>query len=193
MSPVRDVPVQPSSDGLSAVDEAAPTLGIDVAYRLLENLYEQVDLADNKIRALFSGSALLAAALSLHARQSYRAIIVDGITAGELLLLVARGLLMLIVAYSLFAAILALLPRNTPRGSLRSLFFFGHIAATDHDQFIAEFPSQNRQLALTQILSQVHANSVIVQAKHRWAGRAAAAFTAAILVWMIVQIVEFLL
>lgn len=185
--------MKPSSEDLISEDEAAQPVGIDFAYRLLENLYEQVDLADNKIRALFSGAALLAAALSFHAGQSYRDIAADGITNGEIVLLAARGLLLVNVGYALLAAILALLPRIAPRRSLRSLFFFGHIAATDHDAFIAEFSSQSRQLALAQILSQVHANSVVVQAKYLWARRAATAFIAAILCWILVQIVEFAL
>jgi hypothetical protein len=168
-------------------------IDIVFAYSLLENLHGQVRIADEKIRGLFSGSALLAAALAVNSGLSLRSMGADGLTVGEQLLIAVRGLLLIAVASALLAAIVALLPRIVPRRSLRSLFFFGHIASTEHDQFLKEFAALGRQAALEQIMSQIHVNSVIVQAKYVWTRRAAGAFMVAILIWIAVQMIEFAL
>lgn len=180
------------SPGLEAQD-AGPPINLEFAYSILENLHGQVRLADEKIRGLFSGSALLAAALAVNAGQSLQSAPGGAPDAGAVAVMILRGLLLLAVASSLIAALMALLPRIVPRQARRSLFFYGHIAATDHNQFIAELPRLSQQSALEQVLSQIHVNSVIVQAKYIWTRRAAAAFMAAIVIWVAVQIVEFTL
>lgn len=172
-------------------DDVGQPIDLTFAYSVLETLHGQIRIADEKIRGLFSGSALLAAALAVNSGLTFRAIAADGLTRGELAWIGVRALLLLAVAASLFSAILALLPRIVPRRALRSLFFFGHIAATDHDRFLAEFPSLSRQAALEQILSQIHVNSVIVRAKYLWTRRAGSSFMVAIVIWIAVQMIEF--
>jgi hypothetical protein len=173
------------------VAEREPDL--NYAFRVLDSLHGQVRIADEKIRGIFSASALLAAAIAVRAGQTYQSIATDGLTGAELTLIGMRALLLLIVGFSLVSAILALLPRTKARKAARSLVFFGDIAATDHDAFIEEFARQGARAAQHQILSQVHVNAVIVQAKYVWTRRAASSFIVAILCWIAVQTIEFLL
>lgn len=171
--------------------QARPEVDVALARQILEMVHVQIRNADEKIRALFSGSALLAAALALNSGQSLQGFMQGGLTMVEIIKLSSRAMLLLAVAASVITAVLALLPRIVPGKSLRTHFFFGHIAATEHDQYVTELLHLSRQEALAQLASQIHVNSVIVRAKYLWTYRSATLLVVAILIWIGVQILEF--
>lgn len=160
---------------------------IDLAYRLLDSTHGQVRIADEKVRALFGATTLLAAAVAFSV-QPGSTLVFNPLTPVDWVVLATRSLLFLAIAYSVAAAILALLPRVEIKSRQRSLFFFGDVAPTRHDDFLSEFINLPEPEAVRQILSQVHANSQIVLAKYRWTGRAANGFLVAVVVWLMLQI-----
>jgi hypothetical protein len=166
---------------------------LEMAARLLSDIHVQIRTADEKLRALFGATALLAVALTFNAQQRLTTLRGGAFTALVLLDLCLFALFLLAVAVAVIAGMLALIPRvdlGTPR---RSLFFFGHIAAEPHDQFVREFATLSEHEAIQQVLSQVHVNSLIVREKFKWTRYAANAFIAAVLLLILNQLVVFLM
>jgi len=178
--------VQHINSLLESVDSVDDLDLLAIARYLLDSIHGQIRAADEKIRVLFSGTALLAAALAFN-----RPATLTGPSAsGRPIDLGVNALYMLLlacVAGAVTSAVLALLPRVRPHGVERSLYFFGHIAATSHDTFINEFESLPEDRLLRQLLSQVHTNSLIVSTKYLWTQRAARWFAAAVLLLVVKQ------
>lgn len=175
-------------------DEATtpPPTAMDLAQarQLLESVQNQIRIADEKVRALFGATALIAAALALNSRQSITQIFSSGAMVQGAIIATCQILMALAVAFAMFSAILALMPRLRPKAARRSLFFFGHIATVEHDAFIREIRAMAMPDAIEQVLSQVHVNSLIVQTKYVWAYRSATGFMVAILIGIVVQIMQ---
>lgn len=192
MSMVEPDASQPGvSPDVSIDGNAEAAASIDAALGLLDRIQGQIASADEKIRALFSGTALLVVALTFNAPDNLAQYLVGGWRLSEVIELAAYSILLILVCISVISALVALLPRIKPLRSDDSLFFFGFIAAHSHDDFIAKFKSMSDRDALTQILSQAHVSSLIAQDKFRWTRRAAASFIAAIVVWVIFKAVSF--
>lgn len=177
-------------------DEATvPPTAIDLASarQLLESVQTQIRVADDKVRALFGATALIAAAMALNSRQTVGQVLSSGAVLQGTIIVVCQILMMVSVTFAMVSAILALMPRLRPRAIRRSLFFFGHIAAAEHDAFIREIRNLAVSDAIDQVLSQVHVNALIVRAKYAWAYRSAAGFIGAILIGIVVQIMQLFL
>ncbi len=167
------------------------SMSLASATQLLINMQAQIRTADDKIRALFGATALLAAALSFTTQQRLSQSLSGGWSLFTLFELLARSLLFFVVVVTVAAAVFALMPRVRTHNTNRSLFFFGHIADTPHDAFIHEFRTLSEPDAMQQILSQVHVNAQIVCAKYVWAGRAATGLLTAIVLWSVLQFITF--
>jgi hypothetical protein len=162
-----------------------------MALKMLENLYDQTVLAERKINALFGANTLLVAALALGGQitltdlqENTDLFVVAGI--------VVRVFLLSTVAFSTLSALFALVPRIKTDVN-PSLFFFGHIASKPNaEAFIDEFNELDDEARIRQILDQVYVNSIIVSAKYKWIRRAAFSLVAALLMWIMLQALNFL-
>ncbi len=158
-----------------------------LAVQLLDNLNAHIRATDEKIRALFAGSAIFVAALTLTGQQALSQL--KSQEHGALFPLIAYAVLLATLAFSLIAAVLALRPRLTQhRASERSLFYFGDIHGMVAADYLHAFTGLSVQAALDQVLSEVHVSARIVQKKYLWTRRAASGFVAATLVWLAVQL-----
>src|SRR5688572_3006462 len=92
------------------------------ALRLLDHVHSQIELADNKVRVMFSGSALLAAALALSSPDAWQRALDSALTPLAVVELAARLSLFGVITAVIACAILALLPRVRLLDSERSLF-----------------------------------------------------------------------
>lgn len=180
MNPLHDDTV------VEAPVQMPDNMTLQLASHLLDSVHSQIRVADEKIRALFGATALLAAALAFAGQMSD---LRSSSAIMTVLLLALRGVLLVAIAFSVASAILALLPRVRLARQQRSLFFFGDVAQTSHDAFLAEFMVLSEQSALRQVLSQVHANAQIVRVKYLWTRRAATGFLAAVITWLMAQLV----
>ncbi len=177
-----------------AAPEPAPWLSgmpkgeaLRLAVQILDGLHAQIRATDEKIRALFAGSAIFVAALTLTGQQALSQLKAE--EHGALIPLLAYAVLLVTLAYSLIAAVLALRPRLTRhRASERSLFYFGDIHAMQAADYVRAFTGLSVQGALDQVLREVHVSAQIVQRKYLWTRRAATGFVAATLVWLGVQL-----
>lgn len=157
------------------------------AQHLLDNMQLQIRAADEKVSVLFSGSALLAAALAFDTQQSLSRLQPDGLSPHDVAVLGARVLVMLAVAAAVASAIAALLPRVRAQQAERSLVFFGHIVAAGHDAFIDEVRMLPTDVLVRQTLSQVHVTAQIVATKYTWIRRAATAFMLAVVFLIVLR------
>lgn len=175
-------------------DEAttSPPTAMDLASArlLLESVQNQIRLADDKVRALFGATALIAVALALNSRQTISQVFSSGAVVQGTIIATCQILMAVSVTFAMVSAIVALMPRLRPRVIRRSLFFFGHIAEVEHDAFIDEIRNLAVPDAIEQVLSQVHVNALIVRTKYIWAYRSATGFIAAILIGIVVQIMQ---
>ena len=154
--------------------------------QMLDNLHAQIRATDEKIRALFAGSAIFVAALTLTGQQA-----LSQLKSKEqgTLILIAYAVLLATLAFSLISAVLALRPRLTHHQlAERSLFYFGDIHGMEAADYVRAFMGLSEQAALDQVLTQVHVNAKIVQKKYLWTRRAATGFVAATMVWLAVQL-----
>jgi hypothetical protein len=166
-------------NSVADVKSSAPTHERLVAARhLLDSVHAQIRAADEKVRVLFSGTALLAAALAF-TNPSGGALLGPGPVS--VLIAALHILLLASVAVAVVSAILALLPRVSLGQPDRSLYFFSDIAAVSHTDFIEEFGATSEAALLRQALSQVYVNATIVRIKHVWIRRAAVAFAVSVL------------
>lgn len=157
-----------------------------LAVQILDNLHAQIRATDEKIRALFAGSAIFVAALTLTGQQA-----LSQLKSEELGTLIpfAYAVLLATLAFSLISAVLALRPRLTHHEVAdRSLFYFGDIHGMEAADYVRAFMGLSEQAALDQVLTQVHVNAKIVQKKYLWTRRAATGFVAATVVWLAVQL-----
>jgi len=158
-----------------------------LAVQILDNLYAQIRATDEKIRALFAGSAIFVAALTLTGQQTLSQLKSE--EQGTLILLIAYAVLLATLAFSLISAILALRPRLSHHEvAERSLFYFGDIQRMEAADYVRGFMGLSEQAALDQVLTQVHVNAKVVQKKYLWTRRAATGFVAATVVWLAVQL-----
>lgn len=171
----------------TAVETTGDTQRLTLAQDLLDSIQAQIRAADEKVRVLFGGSALLAAALAFDRTGRLTQVALNATSPLALLVIALYVALLLAVAATVIAAIFALLPRVQLGRIDRSLFFFGHIAATSHDAFIDEFATLSHDALLRQTLSQIHTNSLIVATKHLWTRRATIAFAVAVVMLIIEQ------
>jgi hypothetical protein len=151
---------------------------VATARHLLDIVHAQIRAADEKVRVLFSGTTLLAAALAF-TNSSGGALPSPGLL--NLVITVLHLLLLASVAVAVVSAIAALLPRVSVGRPDRSLYFFSDIAATSHADFVEEFNTASQVALLRQALSQVYVNATIVRTKYVWIRRATVAFAAAVL------------
>ena len=157
-----------------------------LAVQILDNLHAQIRATDEKIRALFAGSAIFVAALTLTGQQA-----LSQVKSKEqgILILIAYAVLLATLAFSLISAVLALRPRLTHHPvAERSLFYFGDIHGMETADYVRAFMGLSVEAALDQVLTQVHVNAKIVQKKYLWTRRAATGFVAATVVWLAVQL-----
>jgi len=158
-----------------------------LAVQILDNLYAQIRATDEKIRALFAGSAIFVAALTLTGQQTLSQLKSE--EQGTLIPLIAYAVLLATLAFSLISAILALRPRLSHHEiAERSLFYFGDIQRMEAADYVRAFMGLSEQAALDQVLTQVHVNAKVVQKKYLWTRRAATGFVAATVVWLAVQL-----
>lgn len=177
----------PVADLDIAILPASKVDRLAMARHLLDGIQVQIRTADEKIRVLFGGTALLAAALAFPPQNTLTNLAAGGFTPVEIAFVVTHLLVLVFVIFSITAAILALLPRGRRGKVERSLYFFGHIGATPHDTFVEEFRGLPEDTVLRQVLSQVHVNSRIVATKYTWTYRAASAFAVAVVLLVIKQ------
>ena len=157
-----------------------------LAVQILDNLHAQIRATDEKIRALFAGSAIFVAALTLTGQQALSQ--VKSKEQGTLIL-IAYAVLLATLAFSLISAVLALRPRLTHHPvTERSLFYFGDIQGLEPADYVRAFMDLSEQAALDQVLNEVHVNAKIVQKKYLWTRRAATGFVTATVVWLAVQL-----
>ena len=157
-----------------------------LAVQILDNLHAQIRATDEKIRALFAGSAIFVAALTLTGQQALSQ--VKSKEQGTLIL-IAYAVLLATLAFSLISAVLALRPRLTHHPvAERSLFYFGDIHGMETADYVRASMGLSVEAALDQVLTQVHVNAKIVQKKYLWTRRAATGFVAATVVWLAVQL-----
>ena len=155
--------------------------------QMLDNLHAQIRATDEKIRALFAGSAIFVAALTLTGQQALSQLKSD--EQGTLIPLIAYAVLLATLAFSLISAVLALRPRLSHHEvAERSLFYFGDIHGMEAADYVRAFMGLSEQAALDQVLTQVHVNAKVVQKKYLWTRRAATGFVAATVVWLAVQL-----
>lgn len=161
-----------------------------LAMKMLDNLYDQNVLAERKINALFGANTLLVAALALGGQVT----LADLSESADILILlgvVVRVLLLTAVAFSTLSALFALVPRIKVR-SKPSVFFFGTVASVeDADDFIAQFDATSEEERRRQLLDQVYVNSVIVTEKYKWIRRAAISLVVSLLMWILLQGINF--
>jgi hypothetical protein len=154
-----------------------------LAVQILDNLHAQIRATDEKIRALFAGSAIFVAALTLTGQQALSQLKSEE----HLIPLIAYAVLLVTLGFSLISAVLALRPRLTHHPvAERSLFYFGDIR--DGAGRLCCGRGLSVEAALDQVLTQVHVNAKIVQKKYLWTRRAATGFVAATVVWLAVQL-----
>jgi hypothetical protein len=155
------------------------------AQSILDNLHAQIRATDEKIRALFAGSAIFVAALTLTGQQALSQLKSEE----HLIPLIAYAVLLVTLGFSLISAVLALRPRLTHHPvAERSLFYFGDIHGMEPADYVRAFMGLSVEAALDQLLTQVHVNAKIVQKKYLWTRRAATGFVAATVVWLAVQL-----
>ncbi|MGH8584259.1 MAG: Pycsar system effector family protein [Gammaproteobacteria bacterium] len=166
-----------------------PSDALRLAVQLHENLHAQIRTADEKIRALFAGSAIFVAALTLTGQQALPNLWTAGPGGPTRLPYIAYAVLLATLAFSLISAVVALRPRVTNHGvSETSLFYFADICGMTPGDYVHDFTRLSEPDALRQILQLVHANAKIVRAKYRWTRRAATGFATATIVWVAVQL-----
>jgi Pycsar effector protein len=152
-----------------------------LAVQILDNLHAQIRATDEKIRALFAGSAIFVAALTLTGQQALSQLKFEE--------LIAYAVLLVTLGFSLISAVLALRPRLTHHPvAERSLFYFGDIHGMEPADYVRAFMGLSVEAALDQVLTQVHVNAKILQKKYLWTRRAATGFVAATVVWLAVQL-----
>ena len=108
-----------------------------LAVQILDNLHAQIRATDEKIRALFAGSAIFVAALTLTGQQ-----VLSQLKSKEqgTLILIAYAVLLATLAFSLISAVLALRPRLTHHPvAERSLFYFGDIYGMETADYVRAF------------------------------------------------------
>ncbi|MGH8628539.1 MAG: Pycsar system effector family protein, partial [Gammaproteobacteria bacterium] len=138
-----------------------------LAVQILDNLHAQIRATDEKIRALFAGSAIFVAALTLTGQQTLSQLKSE--EQGTLIPLIAYTVLLATLAFSLISAVLALRPRLSHHEiAERSLFYFGDIHRMETADYVRAFMGLSGQAALDQVLTQVHVNAKIVQKKYLW-------------------------
>jgi len=131
----------PHSVSVTAPGQRTGTMSNAEALRLtvqiLDNLHAQIRATDEKTRALFAGSAIFVAALTLTGQQA-----LSQLKSKEqgTLILIAYAVLLATLAFSLISAVLALRPRLTHRPvAERSLFYFGDIQGLEPADYVRAF------------------------------------------------------
>jgi Family of unknown function (DUF5706) len=180
----KDIPAPPSVS-VTEPGQRSGTMSnaeaLRLAVQILDNLHAQSRATDEKIRALFAGSAIFVAALTLTGQQALSQL--------TLIPLIAYAVLLCTLGFSLISAVLALRPRLTHHQiAERSLFYFGDIHGMEAADYVRAFMGLSVEAALDQVLTQVHVNAKIVQTKYVWTRRAATGFIAATVVWLAVQL-----
>ena len=185
----KDVPPPPPVSVTEPGQRTGPMSNAEalrLAVQILDNLHAQIRATDEKIRALFAGSAIFVAALTLTGQQALSQ--VKSKEQGTLIL-IAYAVLLVTLGFSLISAVLALRPRLTHHPvAERSLFYFGDIQGLEPADYVRAFMGLSEQAALDQVLTQVHVNAKILQKKYLWTRRAATGFVAATVVWLAVQL-----
>ncbi len=166
-------------------------LSIDLARSLLAHVQGMVDLADRKIQILLAADAVLIALLI----SSTPGVLKDSFGAGAPFIAVATGVVALLllgaVGCSILFAFLVLRPR-LEFGQHRSSFYFGHIAAKPVAQFVDDFSAMSEPETIKDLLRQIHANSLIANAKFRWVTVSTYALIVALFFWLVLVVLRML-
>lgn len=167
--------------------QADPDTIREMASLLFDHIESQLERADNKAQLILAADTLLAAALTLSGGGGVVSLFGGGLTPKEIVAAAAGLLLFLALIISIFSAILASKPiLKTPIRD-RNLFFFGHIARFDLDEYTRLFEEQTDAQIREALLAQVYAKSTIAGYKFAWVGRSTNFLIIALLLWAISQ------
>jgi hypothetical protein len=158
-----------------------------MAVLLFDHIEGQLARADNKAQLVLAADTLLAAALTLSGGGIGK-IFTAGMTFGETASGLIGVLLFLSLIVSIFFAILASKPILKAPNQERNLFFFGHIAACEPDEFVTHFLNQTGDDMREALLGQVYVKSKIASYKFAWVRRSTNFLIVALALWAISQI-----
>jgi hypothetical protein len=184
--PDMEIPTEPVTDKK-----------VQMAWQLFVSLEYQVQVADRKVQAVFGLNAFLVAALSLQSQQPLHEIIASGINFSLALDLLLKACFLSCVCVATWSAIRALSPRfktETHGATVRrsSLFFFGDIQSKSPDDFTSSFMGLSNSDAVHQVLFQSQVISKILSTKYKFLRRSTIFLSAALMIWILLEINKFL-
>jgi len=169
---------------------------VDMAWQLFTSLEDQVLVADRKVQSVFGLNVFLVAAISFQNQQSLHQLMQMKfeITIIDLLL---KAAFLGCVCMATWSAIKALTPRfrsrRTGRAAKRaSLFFFGDIHSRSLDDYLSAFIRLSNTEAVNEILADALSISSIIMIKYKMLHRSTLFLSAALLIWILLQINKFL-
>ncbi|MDX2075984.1 MAG: DUF5706 domain-containing protein [bacterium] len=157
------------------------------ALELLVIMQKQVEMADRKAQAIIGANTLLVAAYSFTS-STFRN---NDSSVMQVILFILQIGLLVALGISALSVLLTIMPRVEKSDTEESVYFFGRIAKTPTKSFMAQYIAQNPQQELIQILNQIHATSRIISSKYTWAGRSSYALVVALMLWLIIQTLNF--
>lgn len=135
-------------------------------YMAFISLDTQIGIADTKAQLIMAANTILVASIAFSPGTFSTVLLGDG---GTLLQRISAGL-SLAMLMALVTSIFFALGSSRPnlRGSRRrNLFFFGHVAEMDEDEYLAAFMGMTMDQVKAAVIGQIHAKSGIVANKYR--------------------------
>ncbi|MDL5055786.1 DUF5706 domain-containing protein [Oscillatoria laete-virens NRMC-F 0139] len=135
-------------------------------YMAFISLDTQIGIADTKAQLIMAANTILVASIAFNPGAFTTVVFGDG---GTLLARISLGLslaMLIALVTSIFFALGSSRP-NLRGSQRRNLFFFGHAAEMDEDDFLEQFMGMTMEEVKTAIIGQIHAKSIIVVNKYR--------------------------
>ncbi len=168
-----------------------------MARHLFDSLENQVQLADRKVQAIFGLNAFLVAAISLQSQQKFNEVMANGFRFNMALDLILKAVFLGCACMATWSAVKALSPRGQSKGKINTakkpMFYFGNIHTQHVQQFTKSFISLDDEGTVKELLDSSHIISGILHLKYKFLRRSTSFISAALLIWVIMQVNKFLI
>jgi hypothetical protein len=170
---------------------------IVMARHLFDSLENQVQLADRKVQAIFGLNAFLVAAISLQSQQKLNDVMATGFKFNLVLDLILKAVFLGCACMATWSAVKALSPRGQSKGKIKTakkpMFYFGNIHSQHVQQFTKSFINLDDEGTIKELLDSSHIISGILHLKYKFLRRSTSFISAALLIWVIMQVNKFLI
>jgi hypothetical protein len=187
----REIPMKPFEKSIDT-NSIQPPVGkeqtTELAKLLFEHIEGQINRSDTKAQLIMAADAILAAII-ISSEKGMTASLLDANSpimnrlAAVLFISMFFALLL-----SIYYALLVTKPKLRLPKQRQTLFYFGHIAQCDEDEFIGKFLSLPSDEIIVSILTQVYAKAQVATDKFTEIRRSLNFLITSLILWAIAQL-----